>query len=228
MEQESTKPTIAIIGGTGDLGSGLARLWATAGYAVVIGSRSAEKAHESARGLDGLAGTVTGMDNRGAARAGDVVVLAVPYSTHDAIVNEIAPDVAGKIVVDAAVPLVPPKVSTVHLPAEGSPALNAQRLLGADVRVVSAFHNVGAKKLHDSQRADCDVLVFGDDPAARARVIELAGVVATRGVDGGSLANSVAAEALTSVLIAINRRYKIPGAGIRITGLPAVEVNGRG
>jgi predicted dinucleotide-binding enzyme len=85
---------------------------------------------------------------------------------------------------------------------------------------VSAFQNVGAKKFQAGEKADCDVLVFGDDAAARERVIALADVVATRGVDGGSLANSVAAEALTSVLIAINRRYKVPAAGIRITGLP--------
>jgi NADPH-dependent F420 reductase len=125
------------------------------------------------------------------------------------------------------VPLVPPKVSVVQLPASGSPAVVAQRLLGSGVRVVAAFHNVGAKKLHHGEKADCDVLVFGDDAAARAQIIELAGVVATRGVDGGSLANSIAAEALTSVLIAINRRYKVPGAGIRITGIPAADVNGR-
>jgi|SRR5579862_8629260 len=223
-----TKPTIAIIGGTGDLGSGLGRLWAGAGYPIVIGSRSSEKAAAAAAELSGLDGAVTGADNRGAARAGQVVVLAVPYSTHDQIVSEIAGEVAGKIVVDAAVPLVPPKVSTVQLPAEGSPALTAQRLLGSGVRVVSAFHNVGARKLHAGERADCDVLVFGDDPAARAEIIELAGVVGTRGVDGGVLANSVAAEALTSVLIGINRRYKVPGAGIRITGLPGAAVNGHG
>jgi predicted dinucleotide-binding enzyme len=99
----------------------------------------------------------------------------------------------------------------------------AQRLLGSGVRVVSAFHNVGAKKLHGAERAECDVLVFGDDPEARAIVVDLAAFVATRGVDGGGLANSVAAEALTSVLIAINRKYKVPGAGIRITGLPCAS-----
>ena len=153
-------------------------------------------------------------------RAADIVVLSVPYASHDAIVEEIKSEVDGKIVVDAAVPLVPPKVSIVQLPVSGSPAVVAQRVLGPGVRVVSAFHNVGAKTLHGAEKADCDVLVFGDDPAARERVIELAAVVATRGVDGGSLCNSVAAEALTSVLIAINRRYKVPGAGIRITGLP--------
>jgi NADPH-dependent F420 reductase len=216
----SGKPTIAIIGGTGDLGSGLARLWACAGYPIVIGSRSKEKAEATARALCESGGCVRGDDNPGAARAGDIVVLSVPFASHDAIVEEIKSEVAGKIVVDAAVPLVPPRVSLVQLPAAGSPAVVAQRILGPDVRVVSAFHNVGAKKLHGAERADCDVLVFGDDPAAREVVIELAGVVATRGVDGGSLGNSIAAEALTSVLIAINRRYKVPGAGIRITGLP--------
>jgi len=216
----SHKPTIAIIGGTGDLGSGLARLWARAGYSIVIGSRNREKAEATARELCEGGGCVRGDENPAAARAADIVVLSVPYASHDAIVEEIKRAVDGKIVVDAAVPLVPPKVALVQLPASGSPAVVAQRMLGPGVRVVSAFHNVGAKKLHGAEKADCDVLVFGDDPAARASVIELAGIVATRGVDGGSLCNSVAAEALTSVLIAINKRYKVPGAGIRITGLP--------
>ena len=217
------KPTIAIVGGTGDLGSGLARLWARAGYPIVIGSRDKQKAEAIARELCANGGCVRGDGNAAAARAGDIVVLSVPYASHDAMVEEIRAEVAGKIVVDAAVPLVPPKVSVVQLPATGSPAVIAQRLLGSGVRVVSAFHNVGAKKLHGAERAECDVLVFGDDPEARARVVDLAGLVATRGVDGGSLANSVAAEALTSVLIAINRKYKVPGAGIRITGLPCAS-----
>ena len=217
------KPTIAIIGGTGDLGSGLARLWARAGYPIVIGSRNKEKAEAMARDLCAAGGCVRGDENPAAARAADIVVLSVPYTSHDAIVEEIKGAVEGKVVVDAAVPLVPPKVSMVQLPAAGSPAVVAQRMLGPGVRVVSAFHNVGAKKLHSAERADCDVLVFGDDAAARALVIDLAGVVAIRGIDGGSLCNSVAAEALTSVLIAINRRYKVPGAGIRITGLPCAS-----
>lgn len=216
-------PTIAVIGGTGDLGSGLARLWAMAGYPVVIGSRSKEKAEIAARQLDAGARTVRGEHNRSAARAGDIVVLCVPYFVHDLIVHEISPDVAGKIVVDAAVPLVPRKVSVVQLPASGSPAVVAQRLLGPDVRVISAFHNVGARKLRGGEKADGDVLVFGDDLAAREQIITLASVVAARGVDGGGLANSVAAEALASVLIAINRRYKVSAAGIRITGLAPLE-----
>jgi NADPH-dependent F420 reductase len=214
------KTTIAIIGGTGDLGSGLAKLWARAGYPVVIGSRTKEKADAVARELSAAGGWVRGDDNVAAARAGQVVVLSVPYSTHDATIEEIKGELDGKIVVDAVVPLVPPKVSMVQLPAAGSPAVVAQRALGPGVRVVSAFHNVGAKKLHGAEKADCDVLVFGDDAQAREFVIGLADIIATRGVDGGALCNSVAAEALTSVLIAINRRYKVPGAGIRITGLP--------
>jgi NADPH-dependent F420 reductase len=217
------RPTIAIIGGTGDLGSGLARLWARAGYPIVIGSRDKEKADATARELCAGGGCVRGDGNREAARAGDIVVLSVPFASHDAIVEEIKSEVGGKVVVDAAVPLVPPKVSVVQLPSAGSPAVVAQRVLGPGVRVVAAFHNVGAKKLHGAEKADCDVLVFADDPKARELIIELASVVATRGVDGGSLCNSVAAEALTSVLIAINRRYKVPGAGIRITGLPYAD-----
>jgi NADPH-dependent F420 reductase len=214
----SAKPVISILGGTGDLGSGLAKRWLAAGYSVVIGSRSADKAHAFAAELGKGA---QGADNVGAAKSGDIVVLAVPFGSHEATLLEVKDAVQGKIVVDAAVPLVPPKVSTVQLPAEGSAAQIAQRVLGDGVRVVSAFHNVGAAKLHAGDRADCDVLVFGNDKDARETVIGLANEVASCGLDGGVLANSVAAEALTSVLIGINRRYKVSGAGIRITGLSA-------
>ncbi|PDT69825.1 NADPH-dependent F420 reductase [Bradyrhizobium sp. C9] len=214
----NTKPTIAILGGTGDLGSGLAKCWLAAGYKVILGSRSAEKARSTAQTMTG---DVSGDDNSAAAKAADIVVVAVPFASHDATLNEVKDMVQGKIVVDAAVPLVPPKVSVVQLPSAGSAAQIAQQLLGPGVRVVSAFHNVGATKLHQGSRADCDVLVFGDDKAARDVVIGLANEVASAGIDGGVLANSAAAEALTSVLIGINRRYKVPGAGIRITGLSA-------
>jgi NADPH-dependent F420 reductase len=219
---DSGKSRIAVIGGTGDLGSALARLWSAAGYPIVIGSRAKERAVAAARQLALQIGTdIGGDDNRGAAQNAEVVALCVPYSNHDSTIEEIAPVMAGKILVDAVVPLVPPRVSVVHLPPAGSPALAAQRRLGGEVRVAAAFHNVSAKKLHRGHKADCDVLVFSDDGQVRAQIIRLAEVVATRGVDGGVLANAVAAEALTSVLIAINRRYKIAGAGIRITGLPS-------
>jgi NADPH-dependent F420 reductase len=213
----SAKPIIAILGGTGDLGSGLAKRWIAAGYSVIIGSRSADKARSFSKELGGGA---RGDDNVGAAKSADIVVLAVPFGSHEATLLEVKNAVQGRIVVDAAVPLVPPKVSVVQLPAEGSAAQIAQILLGDGVRVVSAFHNVSATKLHSGGRADCDVLVFGNDKESRDIVIGLANEVGNCGIDGGVLANSAAAEALTSVLIGINRRYKVPGAGIRITGLP--------
>lgn len=194
-------------------------------FPITIGSRSAEKAERAARELSlQLGKAVRGSDNRAAAQSADIVLLCVPYSNHDAIIDEIEPVMDGKILVDAVVPLVPPKVSVVQLPAVGSPAVVAQKVLGPSVRVAAAFHNVGAKKLHAGAKADCDVLVFANDAAVREQVIALANVVATRGIDGGVLANCVAAEALTSVLIAINRRYKVAGASIRITGLPLSEV----
>lgn len=218
------RPTLAIIGGTGALGTGLAMRWAGAGYAIVLGSRSREKAEAAARDIQPGNGApaVRGDDNAGAAGAGDIVVIAVPYSNHDAILEEIRPHVAGKIVIDAVVPLMPPKVSVVQLPAQGSAAQIAQARLGDIARVVSAFHNVAAAKLQAGGTVDCDVLVFGDDREARDDVIALAQAIGTRGIDGGPIANSVAAEALTAILIGINRRYKVAGAGIRITGVAGI------
>jgi len=222
-EQSGARPTIAIIGGTGDLGSGLAGRWAAAGYAVILGSRTKEKAVAAAQEMPAHSAAITGDDNLGAAQAADVVVIAVPYANHDTILGELKPALADKIVVDAVVPLKPPKVSTVQLPDEGSAAAVAQRILDGTARLVSAFHNVGAAKLRGQGAIDCDVLVCGDDKEARDVVIALADAAGTRGVDGGVLANSIAAEALTSILIGINRRYKVSNAGIRITGLPARE-----
>jgi NADPH-dependent F420 reductase len=220
-----TKPSIAIMGGTGDLGSGLAFRWARAGYPIVIGSRSRDKAMAAAAEMTAAnPGIVaTGDDNVAAAKQADIILIAVPFSNHDAVLAEIRDAVQGKIVVDAAVPLVPPKVSVAQLPPQGSAAKIAQNLLGEGVRVTSAFHNVGAKKLRDGGEIDCDVLVFGDDKAAKDIVVELAAAAGMRGIDGGALANSAAAEALTSVLIGINRRYKVPDAGIRITNFPVQE-----
>jgi NADPH-dependent F420 reductase len=218
-------PTLAIVGGTGALGRGLAMRWAAAGYPVVLGSRSREKAEAAAREIKSANGApaVKGEDNVSAASTGDIVVIAVPWSNHDAILEEIKPYVVGKIVVDAVVPLVPPKVSIVQLPPQGSAAQIAQERLGDVARVVSAFHNVAAAKLQSGGDIDCDVLVFGNDREARDMVIALADAAGTRGIDGGAIANSVVAEALTSVLIGINRRYKVAGAGIRITGISSAN-----
>ena len=217
------RPVLAILGGTGALGSGLARRWAAAGYPVILGSRTRDKAVAAAAAIKPGKGAppVRGEANAAAAAAGDIVVIAVPFSNHDAILDEIKEVVAGKIVVDAVVPLVPPKVSLVQLPAQGSAGQIAQDRIGERARVVSAFHNVGAAKLQSDDAVDCDVLVFGNDREARDIVIGLADAAGTRGIDGGPIANSVAGEALTSILIGINRRYKVGGAGIRITGLVA-------
>lgn len=210
------KPTVAIIGGTGDLGGALAKCWTAAGYPIIVGSRSLERAQAFASTISSL---VRGLDNVAAAKEADVIVLAVPFQSHEATIREIRDAAQGKIVVDVVVPLVPPKVSVVNLPQGGSAALIAESLFGPGVRVTSAFHNIGSKKLNPGEQADCDVLVFGNDKEACDTVIQLAGIVASRGIDAGPLMNSVAAEALTSVLIGINRRYKVEGAGIKITAL---------
>ena len=217
----SDRPILAIIGGTGTLGSGLAKRWAAAGYEIVIGSRSAAKAEAAARMLAARPGAPAprGATNADAAKAGAVIVLAVPWTSHAQILDEIKAQVAGKIVVDTTVPLVPPKVARVQLPPETSAALAAQKRLGQAARVVAAFHNVAAHKLQADAPIDCDVLIFGDDPKDRAVVATLAEAADLRGVHAGPLANAVAAEALTSVLIGINRNYKIDGAGVRITGI---------
>lgn len=219
-----TKPTLAIIGGTGDLGTGLARRWAKAGYALVIGSRTSEKAEAAAAALAPLATgpAPRGMTNRDAAAAGEVVVLTVPFATTPAIIDEIKAVVDGKVVVDTTVPLMPPRVGRVQLPAEGSAAVLAQMRLGDGVRVISAFHNVAAHKLEVVDLAlDCDVLVFGDKAEDREVAIKLAEALGVRGLHAGPLANSAAAEAMTSVIIGINRTYKVDGASIRITGFNA-------
>ncbi|MBS0511871.1 MAG: NADPH-dependent F420 reductase [Proteobacteria bacterium] len=210
---------IAVVGGTGNLGAALARRWAKAGKSVIIGSRQAEKAHEAAARLGAELGvTVRSASNVDAARAADIVVVTVPFASQAGVLEEIGPVVQGKLVIDTTVPLVPPKVARVQLPPEGSAAQRAQHLLGSDVRLVSAFHNVAAHKLATDQPVDCDVLVFGDDKAARSVAVELADCAGLRGLHAGALANSAAAEALTSILIFMNKTYRIDGAGIRITG----------
>ncbi len=214
------RPVIAVVGGTGKLGAGLARRLAKAGYAVIIGSRDADRAQQAAAALAAdTGGRVTGQTNRAAAAAGDIVIVAVPFANQRAILEEVGLAVQGKIVVDTTVPLVPPKVARVQLPPEGSAAEIARAVLGEGVRLVAAFHNVAAHKLIQNVAIDCDVLVFGDEVAARQAVVELAAAMELRGVHAGPLANAAAAEALTSVLVGINKRYKSDGAGIRITGI---------
>lgn len=214
-------PSIAIIGGTGALGTGLSYRWASAGYSVHIGSRSPEKAQAAAEKLRQrvTSASVSGTGNSEAASQADIVVLTVPYAHHKPTLDEIKDAVQGKIVVDATVPLVPPKVSRVQLSADWPVAMTAQKLLGDDVKVVSAFHNVAAAHLqHGSGHDEGDVLVYGNSNDAREAVMRLVEATGMRGWHAGPIDNSVVSEALTSVLIFINKKYKIDGVGVRITG----------
>lgn len=216
-------PVIAVLGGTGNEGSGLALRWARAGYRVIIGSRDAARARQAAGEIARAASgaELRGMANRDAVVAAGIVVLSVPYAAQQATLEAVRDALDGKILIDVTAPLVPPKVGRVQLPAGGSAVAAAQQLLGDKVRVVSAFQNVSAAHLSDLDHdIDCDVLVCGDDKSAREEAIRLAAAAGMRGWHAGPLVNSAAAEALTSVLVSINRTYKIPGAGIRITGTP--------
>jgi NADPH-dependent F420 reductase len=215
---------IGIVGGTGREGRGLALRWAGAGHEIVLGSRDAAKAAEKARELGATlpAGgeRITGASNEEAAAAGEVTLLTVPYAAHAETLKGVRAQLMGRILVDITVPLQPPKVSQVHLPPGNAAALEAQALLDPSTRVVAALHHVSSAHLGEPGHAiDCDVLVCGDDEAARAVVIGLVGDLGLRGLDAGPLRNAVALEALTPVLLHLNRKYKT-NTGLRITGLP--------
>jgi 8-hydroxy-5-deazaflavin:NADPH oxidoreductase len=216
---------IGIIGGTGREGVALAMRWALAGHEVRIGSREATravaKAAELSRAIEG-GQPVSGGDNRAAALHGDVVVLSVPYRVHSEVLTGLKSALAGRILVDITVPLVAPHVDRVHVPLGGSAAAEARALLDPDTKVVATLHHVSADLLRNPSRAlDCDVLVCGDDPAARSTVERLIGDLGLRAISAGPLVNASALEGLTSVLLHINKSYGIKGAGIRITGLPS-------
>jgi NADPH-dependent F420 reductase len=212
---------IAIVGGTGKEGRGMAARWARAGHQVTIGSRDAERARASAAELTQLAGRpIAGGDNAGAVRGAEIVVLAVPYSAHRETLLGLKEALRGKVLVDITVPLKPPDVRRVTLPEGKAAALEAQALLGAETKVVAALHHVSAVHLSDLDHpVDCDVLACADDREALDRVLALIADLGTRGYDAGPLVNAVALESLTPVLLHLNRRYKSPGAGIRFTGL---------
>jgi len=213
--------TLALIGGTGREGKGLGYRWARAGYNIIIGSRSPEKAEAAAREINERIGgeAVSGMVNARAAEVCDIAVLTVPYDAHAATLESVRQSLAGKILIDVTAPIRPPKISIVHVPAKGSAAQEAQALLGDEVRVVSAFQNVSHEHLEQDHPVPCDVLVSGDDGEAKQQVLRLVEAAGMVGWDAGPLQNAVVAEGLTSVLLGINRRYKMKGAGIRITGV---------
>lgn len=218
-------PVLAILGGTGDLGTGLARRWSQAGYQVIIGSRTLDKAETAAadlrevmtaRGVGDIA--VRAMENLDAAEAADIVTLTVPFDHQTSTLEYVRAALQGKILIDVTVPLIPPKVARVQLPPQGSAGQIAQELLGDDVAVVSAFQNVAAVHLQEGHGVDCDVLVCGNKREAREQVIALVEAAGMRGFHTGMINNAAAAEALTSVLIVINKQHGCH-AGIRITGV---------
>ena len=220
MRKKADKESIAILGGTGDLGTGLAIRWSKAGYRMIIGSRTLPKAQKAVAALQEISPETPAdaMENGDAAAAGDIVVITVPAKHQVSTLAGVKDALRGKILIDVTVPLEPPRVGTVQLPPEGSAGKRAQELLGRKVMVVSAFQNVAAHLLQKDIRIECDVLVAGDKRAARQRVIDLIGEAGMTGWHAGPIDNAAAAEALTSILIHINRRHDISHSGIRIVG----------
>jgi len=214
--------TVAVLGGTGKEGKGLAYRWARAGYRVLIGSRSAEKAIAAAKEIKEMLGdesSIKGLSNLEAAREANIAVLTVPYAAHRDTLESIKEELKGKILVDVTVPLVPPKVATVQMPAAGSAAQEAKQILGDDIQICAAFQNIGYDHLLDNSDVECDVLVTGTSKEARAETIQLVEAAGLRGWDAGPIENSVVVEGMTSILIGINKKYGSTHAGIKITGV---------
>ena len=219
-EGSNAKETVAILGGTGDLGTGLAIRWSKAGHKIVIGSRTLEKAQAAVAALHEISPETPAeaMKNFEAAKAGEIVVLTVPAEHQESTLSSVKENLTGKILIDVTVPLVPPKVGTVQLPPEGSAGKRAQELLGEEVMVVSAFQNIAAHLLKEDVQIECDVLVAGNKKAARQRVIEMIESAGMVGWHAGPIDNAAAAEALTSILIQINRSGIVSHSGIKIIG----------
>ncbi|MGE5379185.1 MAG: NADPH-dependent F420 reductase [Bacteroidota bacterium] len=221
MENETLLLTIAVLGGTGKEGKGLAYRWAKAGYRILIGSRTPEKAVKTAAEiielLDG-AGSVVGMSNPEAAQQANIVVLTVPYAAHRDTLEGIKDEVEGKLFIDVTVPLVPPKVTKVQMPEAGSAAQEARQILGEGVEVAAAFQNISHEHLLENGDVSCDVLVTGTSKNARQEALKLVEAAGLTGWDAGPIENSVVIEGLTSVLININKQYGSTHAGIKITG----------
>ncbi len=223
MTDQVPLPTIAVLGGTGDEGRGLVYRWARAGYPIIIGSRSPEKAQQAASELLSMlsgSASIVGLSNPEAAAQASVVVLSVPYAAHASTLEAVKPALAGKLLVDVTVPLVPPRVTKVQMPAAGSAAQEARNIVGEGIEVAAAFHTVSHESLLRDAPVDCDVLVTGTSKQARARVLELVRAAGLVGWDAGPIENSAVTEGLTSILININKLYGSTHAGLRITGIP--------
>ena len=214
---------IAILGGTGQQGPGLALRWANAGEEVIIGSRSQERAEKMASELNAELGDarIRGMENRQAAEEAETVVLTVPYAAHLSTLESVKAQVQGKIFVDVSVPLDPENPRRMKMPPAGSATEEAQMFFGPATNVVAAFQNLSAHVLRDLHHAiDCDVLVCGNDAEAKKTVMGLVAKMGLLSYDVGPVESARVVEGLTSILIRLNIRHKVKGSGIRLTGLP--------
>lgn len=225
--------SIAILGGTGPEGLGLARRWAKAGETVIIGSRDAARADEAARNLKEIVGAsaqISGMENSAAAAAAKIIVFTVPFSGHAALLKQIKPVIKpDAVVIDTTVPLaasVGGRATRTLGIWEGSVAQQTAELVPKGVAVVAAFHNASAESLNSDESVECDVLVCSDQPAATEAALDLAAKIpGMRGIDAGKLENARTVEQITALLIALNIKHK-GHSGIRITGLPASAYRG--
>jgi hypothetical protein len=213
---------IAIVGGTGKEGKGLAYRWGKTGHQIIIGSRDPFRAEATANELNLKLpnNVISGMENKEAASEGQIVVLTVPYSVHRETIINLKDAIPGKLIIDVTVPLVPPKVTKVQMPLAGSAAQEANDILGSSVQLTAAFQNISYENLINfDQNYECDVLVTGTSKEARLRTLALVKDAGFIGWDAGPIENSVVLEGLTSILIGINRTYGSTKAGIRITGV---------
>lgn len=222
MEKISLMVTIAILGGTGREGKGLGYRWAKAGYKILIGSRSVEKAVTAASEImEWLEGSssVVGVSNFEAAEHADIVVLTVPYAAHRETLEGVKDVLKGKILIDVTSLSIPPTVTKVHMPTAGSVAQEAREIVGEDVEVVDAFQSISHKHLFSDEAMECDVLVTGTSKDARAEVLKLVEAAGLTGWDAGPIENSIVVEGFASVLRYINKQYGSTNAGIKITSV---------